>query len=133
MSLLYLQGGATFLIVKGIFKVYYKQQQHVMQKQRIIKDHPVHEQYETSLAAAVAAAAASAAASATTNPSAVPATTPAPATATAGDRLLEAVTVGLNNYQSSQVPGTRVLEPAVNQYSETNSNDTTNTSRTINS
>lgn len=34
------QGGASFLVVKGLFKVYYKQQQHVMQSRRKIIDYP---------------------------------------------------------------------------------------------
>ncbi|XP_047497592.1 E3 ubiquitin-protein ligase MARCHF5-like [Penaeus chinensis] len=35
-----LLGGASFLVVKGLFKVYYKQQQHVMQSRRKIIDYP---------------------------------------------------------------------------------------------
>ncbi|KAK7070565.1 E3 ubiquitin-protein ligase march5 [Halocaridina rubra] len=35
-----LLGGASFLLVKGLFKVYYKQQQHVMQSRRKIIDYP---------------------------------------------------------------------------------------------
>lgn len=34
-----LLGGVSFLVVKGIFKVYYKQQQHVMQSKRKIIDY----------------------------------------------------------------------------------------------
>jgi len=34
-----LLGGVSFLVVKGIFKVYYKQQQHVMQSRRKIIDY----------------------------------------------------------------------------------------------
>ncbi|KAL7641476.1 UNVERIFIED_CONTAM: hypothetical protein RMT77_007347 [Armadillidium vulgare] len=35
-----LLGGAAFLVIKGIIKVYYKQQQHVMQAKRKIIDYP---------------------------------------------------------------------------------------------
>ncbi|XP_076042630.1 E3 ubiquitin-protein ligase MARCHF5-like [Oratosquilla oratoria] len=35
-----LLGGGAFLLVKGLFKVYYKQQQHVMQSRRKIVDYP---------------------------------------------------------------------------------------------
>lgn len=40
MHVIVLQGGASFLVVKGLFKVYYKQQQHVMQSRRKIIDYP---------------------------------------------------------------------------------------------
>ncbi|XP_018025484.1 E3 ubiquitin-protein ligase MARCHF5 isoform X2 [Hyalella azteca] len=38
-----LLGGLAFLTIKGLFKVYYKQQYHVIQSKRIIKDNPLHD------------------------------------------------------------------------------------------
>ncbi|KAF2363115.1 Zinc finger RING-CH-type, partial [Trinorchestia longiramus] len=38
-----LLGGLAFLLVKGLFKVYYKQQYLVIQSNRIVKDNPLHD------------------------------------------------------------------------------------------
>ena len=38
-SLLFCQGGITFVAVKGAVRIYYKQQQYVRQAHRIVKDY----------------------------------------------------------------------------------------------
>ena len=33
------QGGISFVVVKGVVRIYYKQQQYVRQAQRVVKDY----------------------------------------------------------------------------------------------
>lgn len=78
-----IMGGLSFLVVKGLFKVYYKQQHHVMQSKRIIRDYPHHSNGEHIPTAASSSGAAAPPATNTAAASTRPCSSSAPARANA--------------------------------------------------